>query len=148
MAAGEASLRLYNLTADPLEADNLALQLLKTGSGSELKDPSELTEKQRALRGILDSISARLDAIRSSKPPIQNITLQLHLSKWKKTAVAGNCSADPQIPSQDCKFLHPWISDVSVVIVIFSFIVIAVFLFSVERGPVDRGPHICGGGHE
>ena len=109
---GDATLLLFNLTADPLELVNLALPLLKTGSKSDLKDLSELTEEQRAIRKILDTISARLNTIRNNKPITQNTSLQMEKSKWRQSTVPGDCSSNPLISSQECKFTHPWIADV------------------------------------
>ena len=107
----EPILYLFNLKTDPTETNNLAVNLIHQGNNT-LKPLHELSAEELNLRVIMDAISARLDHIRTNKPQMQNVSLQMDFKKWRATAVSGDCSQNPQIKPSACRFSHPWINDV------------------------------------
>jgi hypothetical protein len=89
----ENTVRLFNIRVDPLEETNLA------------NEPYAM--------GIVDSIEKKVRGIRQLLPHQQEVWLQYHLDKeWVHTFVPGDCSMNKDISAQECRFTHPWISDV------------------------------------
>lgn len=85
-----STLLLFNLTADPFESINVAAQ-----------HPELVAE-----------IKAKLDIIRSRRPPQQKFWLQSHMvDHWPHTFVPGDCSMNPSVSAAECHFTHPWIPD-------------------------------------
>lgn len=89
------TLRLFDLATDPLETTNLASLPQYTH--------------------IVAQLRSRIEKIKANRPtPIQKAYLQLPLDEvWSKMHVPGNCSMNPAIQPRDCRFIHPWIPDVS-----------------------------------
>ena len=85
-----STLLLFNLTADPLESDNVAA-----------KHPD-----------IVAEIRSKLELIRAGLPAQQKFWMQSHMiNEWPKTFVSGDCSMNPEISPEDCHFTHPWVPD-------------------------------------
>jgi arylsulfatase I/J len=81
---------LFNLTADPTESTNIA------DSHPE----------------VVRRLQAKLEAIRSQRPPQQKFWMQFdQLHVWPKSFVSGDCSINPSIRPVDCHFTHPWLPD-------------------------------------
>lgn len=81
---------LFNITADPYEQNNLALNY----------------------PDIVSVIQQKIWKIRDQAPPQPKIWYQYHLTNdWIKTHVPGDCSKNRHISEKDCRFTHPWIPD-------------------------------------
>ena len=86
----EPTVRLYNLTADPEERDNIA-------------DRNPL---------IVKEIQQKIQRIIEKRPYQQPYWMQYHLAKeWPQTFQSGDCSMNSKLPSTSCRFTHPWIPD-------------------------------------
>ena len=90
-----SQLRLYNVVKDPCETINLA------------DDPHYAP--------TIASIRAELAAIAARRPPLLPLDQQIDISRgslFDKSHVPGNCSADPSIKPEHCRFTHSWVADV------------------------------------
>lgn len=86
----ESTLRLYNITADPTESNNIAEE--------NMAIVEEIREKIRLLEG--------------KRPYQQPYWMQYDLEReWSKTLVDGDCSMNDKIPQKHCRFTHPWLPD-------------------------------------
>jgi hypothetical protein len=86
----EPILRLYNLTADPEERNNIADQ-----------HPLIVKEIQQKIQRIIEN-----------RPYQQPYWMQYHLTtEWPQTFKSGDCSMNPKLLSSSCRFTHPWIPD-------------------------------------
>ena len=95
------TLRLYNIIHDPCEAFNLA------------EDP--------AYASTIAAIQKELDQVAAHRPALLPLDLQIdisHGSVWSKSHVPGDCSTNPDIKPEHCRFTHSWVADVS----LFSFL--------------------------
>lgn len=86
----QTTVRLYNLTADPLERHNIA---------------EEHPE-------IVKLIREKIQRIIDTRPYQQPYWMGYHLSnEWPKTFKSGDCSMNPKLTPSTCRFTHPWIPD-------------------------------------
>lgn len=102
VSGAEPTVRLYNLKKDPKESTNLAV----------FNNPNNLTTEEKGYQDVINTIQHRLEEIRSRKPPNQKVSMQMLLSEWKNTFISGDCSMNPLITEEDCRFTHSWIDDV------------------------------------
>jgi hypothetical protein len=92
MRGVEPVVRLYNLTADPEERENVA----------------ELYPE------IVKQIQEKVREIVARRPYQQPYWMQYHLTtQWPQTFKSGDCSKNSQLSSSPsvCRFTHPWIPD-------------------------------------
>ena len=92
----DTTLRLYNIIHDPCEAFNLA------------EDP--------AYASTIAAIQKELDQVAAHRPALLPLDLQIdisHGSVWSKSHVPGDCSTNPDIKPEHCRFTHSWVADVS-----------------------------------
>ena len=81
-------IRLYNITSDPNEQNNIA----------------------EFHPDVVSSIQKRLMDFEQQRPPQQKFWMQYHIeNEWRASFKDGDCSQIPSITA--CKFTHPWISD-------------------------------------
>jgi hypothetical protein len=86
----EPTVRLYNITSDPTESNNIATQYPE----------------------IVSLLQQKINDVRAHRPLQQKFWLQYDLSSyWPKTFVSGDCSMNKGIRAEDCKFTHPWLPD-------------------------------------
>jgi hypothetical protein len=108
----EPVLALYNIDEDPCERNNLAA------------DP--------ALAGVVREIDAELERIIATRAHSLHMELQLDISlghDWAKTHVPGDCSTNPNIKPEHCRFTHSWVPDVRRLLFQVSFHCSALFCF-------------------
>lgn len=93
LKAANNTLFLFDLQEDPLEQNNLAFK------------PEAAS--------ILQTIQERLKVLEERRTvPIVKGYLQLPLDEvWSTYHLPGNCSDNPSIRPQDCRFAHPWLAD-------------------------------------
>jgi hypothetical protein len=96
------NLRLYNIARDPCERVNLA------------GDP-----QYASIIAAIDKETAKIAAHRRHVLPL-DVQLDISLGgEWAKYHVAGDCSANPAIAPEHCRFTHSWVHDVSASICVF-----------------------------
>lgn len=88
--------RLFNLSADPLEAHDLSSEPWALHTVQQLLAAAEETQA----RG-------------GEEVPIQRTFLTLPAEHWAEDGllIPGDCSRDPTIRPEHCLFLHPWVRD-------------------------------------
>jgi len=93
---GGALSYLYNVIQDPCETINLI-------------DTDEAIE-------IIAKINEEINRIRSDPklPQLQPMGTIVDLTDvWSKTHVKGDCTMNPHLTVQECRFTHPWVHNVS-----------------------------------
>ncbi len=90
----EETNRLYNIKTDPYESINLYFEPWA--------------------KPIIEKIESRLNHYNATRPKPQKAYIQSHLvNNWPKTLVPGDCSMNLHLHSEECRFTHPWVADVS-----------------------------------
>lgn len=79
---------LFNMTADPYERENIAANF----------------------PDVVAAIRVKIEKIRDkSRSKQQKYWYQTDIGKWGFTHVTGDCSMNPAIHENDCKFTHSWV---------------------------------------
>lgn len=87
----ENILRLYNITEDPMEINNIAMDNMD----------------------IVNHIKSKINYIKNNKKEKpQKFWMQYDIhNEWPKTFVTGDCSKNKEVKANDCHFTHPWLPD-------------------------------------